>query len=131
LLARRLKRADQAIEAVVDQAEIELAHLSSAGMIVIDAAAYVGLPAEIGLRLLGRALDRLGHEGPVELGKLETLQAELDAARNAGNGRFRRSLAGAIVTLAGGLITVEGAPRRRGKALTTRQSDNAKPTKAR
>ena len=26
----------------------------------------------------------------------------LDAAQNAGNGRFRRSLAGAIVTLGGG-----------------------------
>jgi tRNA(Ile)-lysidine synthase len=125
LLAQRLKRADQAIEAVVERAEIELTQLSRDGMLHIDAAAYGGLPTEIGLRLLGRVLSRLGHEGPVELGKLEVLKIALDAAQKTAGGRFRRSLAGAIVTLADGLITIEGAPPRRGKALTTRRSGKA------
>src|SRR5664280_368081 len=136
LLARRLKRADIAIEAAVDRAAAELT-LSPAmpGAIAFDAAGYARLPAEIALRLIGRALARAGDEGPVELAKLETLKAALDAAQNAGqkggNARFRRSLAGAIVTLAGRQITVERAPPRRGKALTTGRRGNAKPAKSR
>jgi tRNA(Ile)-lysidine synthase len=132
LLARRLKRADLAIEAAVNRAAAELT-LSSArpGAIAFDAAGYARLPAEIALRLIGRALARVGDEGPVELAKLEALKAALDAAQNAGNARFRRSLAGAIVTLAERQITVERAPPRRGKPLTTDGRGNAKPTKSR
>ena len=132
LLARRLKRADTAIEAAVDRAEAELALTPSAsGSIAFDAAGYARLPAEIALRLIGRALARAGNEGPVELAKLEALKAALDAAQNAGNARFRRSLAGAMVTLTGRQIAVERAPPRRGKALTTRRRGNAQPTKSR
>jgi tRNA(Ile)-lysidine synthase len=132
LLALRLKRADRAIEAVVDRAVAELSRLSPAGdAIAIDAAAYSGLPAEIALRLLGRAVDRVGDAGPVELAKLEALKTALDAAQIHGKGRFRRSLAGAIVTLAGARLTVERAPPRRGRALTTRRLGNAKPSKLR
>ena len=132
LLARRLKRADLAIEAAVNRTAAELT-LSSArpGAIAFDAAGYARLPAEIALRLIGRALARVGDEGPVELAKLEALKAALDAAQNAGNARFRRSLAGATVTLAELQITVERAPPRRGKPLTTGGRGNAKPTKSR
>jgi tRNA(Ile)-lysidine synthase len=136
LLARRLKRADMAIEAAVERAEAELT-LSPAtpGAIAFDAAGYARLPAEIALRLIGRAVARAGDEGPVELAKLEALKAALDAAQNAGqkaaNARFRRSLAGAIVTLAGAQIAVERAPPRRGSPLTTGGRGNAKPTKSR
>lgn len=136
LLARRLKRADMAIEAVVDRAEAELASPpSTPGAVVFNAVGYATLPAEIALRLIGRAVARAGDEGPVELAKLETLKAALDAAQNAGqkggNARFRRSLAGAIVTIAGRQITVERAPPRRRKALTTGRRGNAKPAKSR
>ena len=132
LLARRLKRADQAIEAVVDRAVAELARLSpGSNAVAIDAAAYSGLPAEIALRLIGRVVDRIGNEGPAELAKLEALKTGLDAAQMAGKGRFRRSLAGAIVTLAGDRLTVERAPPRRGRALTTHRLGNAKPIKTR
>ena len=76
LLARRLKRADRAIEAAVDRAEAELSRPPSPpGAITFDAAGYSGLPAEIALRLIGRAIVRAGNEGPVELGKLEALMA--------------------------------------------------------
>ena len=132
LLARQLKRADMAIEAAVDRAEAELASPPSApGAVAFEAAGYARLPAEIALRLIGRAVARAGDEGPVELAKLEALKAALDTAQKAGNARFRRSLAGAIVTLAGLEITVERAPPRRGKALTTGRRGNAKPAKSR
>ena len=38
------------------------------------------MPEEIRLRLLLRAIDRFGHEGPAELGKVEALLAALDQA---------------------------------------------------
>ena len=37
----------------------------------IDIDAFLTLPNEIRLRLLQRAIDRVGHEGPAELGKVE------------------------------------------------------------
>jgi tRNA(Ile)-lysidine synthase len=132
LLARRLKRADTAIEAAVDRAEAELAHpLSMPGAVAFEVAGVARLPAEIALRLLGRAVARAGDEGPVELAKLEALAAALEAAQKAGNTRFRRSLAGAIVTRTERQITVERAPPRRGKPLTTAGRGEAKPAKTR
>ena len=131
-ILKRLKRADAAIEAAVDRAVAELAvDSASPAVITFDALGYARLPAEIALRLIGRAVGKLGCEGPVELGKLEALMtallAALDAAQKAGQKtghkpgkvRFRRSLAGALVTLAGGKIAVEKAPPRRAKPLTT------------
>ncbi len=78
---------------------------------------YADLPAEISLRLLGRAVARAGNEGPVELGKLEALHEALTAAMAEGrNARFRRTLAGAMVTLSGTKLIVERAPARRNGA---------------
>src|SRR6476469_5992098 len=71
LLARRLRRAEVAIEAAVDAA---MAALSQApwpqrGPILFDAEHFNRLPAEVALRLLGRAIARAGDEGPIQLGK--------------------------------------------------------------
>lgn len=113
LLASRIKRADAAIEAAVDRAAVEVSADSvEPGRITFEAPDYGRLPAEIALRLLGRAVAELGCEGPVELGKLEALKAALDGAQKAGNARFRRTLAGAVVTLTADTITVEQAPPR-------------------
>ena len=132
LLARRLKRADMAIEAVVDRAMDFLAvDEPTPQAMAFEAGGFVILPAEITLRLLGRAITKVGDEGPVELAKLEALKVALDAAVKAGKGRFRRSLAGALVTLTGGKIAVERAPPRRGGRLTNRGPGNAKRTKSR
>jgi tRNA(Ile)-lysidine synthase len=118
LLARRLRRADEAIEAAADRAMEETAVLPFGRTFIhFDAARYFVLPAEIALRLLARGIVVVGDEASVQLGKLEALKAALDSARKASNSRFRRSLAGALVTLEGGKITVERAPPRRGKAL--------------
>jgi tRNA(Ile)-lysidine synthase len=110
--ARRMARADQAIERAVDDAQARLSRMSAAGSIVFDPA-FAELPPEISLRLLGRAVAQLGNEGPVELGKLEALASAL--AQKGRSARFRRTLAGALVTLAGE-ITVERAPPRRSGA---------------
>ena len=90
-LASRLARANAAIEILADGAARYLAlkdretmsSLSSAAGLrnaTFDAAAFAALPEEIRLRLLLRAIDRLGHEGPAELGKVEALLAVLDSA---------------------------------------------------
>jgi tRNA(Ile)-lysidine synthase len=122
-LASRLARANAAVEILADGAERYLALKGSAlrpgGF---DAAAFASLPEEIRLRLLQRAIDRAGHEGPVELGKLETLLATLDRAtaegasrrgQGAGQIRLKQTLAGALVSLARDRIRVEPAPIRR------------------
>ena len=132
LLAARLRRVDRAIEAAVDRAEAELALPPAVpGAIAFDAKIYAQLPAEIGLRLIGRVVAKAGDEGPVELGKLEALKAAFDAAQsagqNAGKVHFRRSLAGALVTFAGRQIVVERAPPRRGIPLTKHGRGKAKP----
>jgi len=130
-LARRLKRAESAIEAAVDRAADEFL-VDSPSSVAIERRRFADLPAEIALRLLARALTRAGDEGPVELGKLEALKNALDDAQNADNGRFRRTLAGAVVTLTDRQLIVEKAPpRRRRKVLTTRRAARASRAKTR
>jgi tRNA(Ile)-lysidine synthase len=121
-LAHRLRRADVAIEKAVERAVTELfVELSGAYAIAIESRRFADLPAEVALRLLGRAVARVGDEGPVELGKLEALKTALDEAQKSPKNRFRRTLAGAIVTLKDPQILVERAPPRRRKALTKRR----------
>ena len=124
-LARRLRRAEAAVEAAVDRAIVMAVELPTPGSVAVEARRFADLPAEIALRLLGRLVAHAGDEGPVELGKLEALKSALDAAQNTGDGRFRRTLAGALVTLAGRQIIVERAPPRRRKLLTKRGADRA------
>ena len=131
LLARRLKRADSALEAYADRAMAVLTEKApESGPIVFPVQKFSRLPAEVALRVIGRAVAKLGDEGPVELGKLEALHAALAVAQSSMDS-FRRTLAGAVVTLAGGQISVEKAPPRRRKALTTRQAGRAKRQDAR
>ena len=67
------------------------------------------------MRLLGRAVACAGNEGPVELAKLEALLAAF-TVKMPGRGRFRRTLAGAMVTLTPEMLTIERAPARRRNA---------------
>lgn len=130
-LARRLRRADTAIEAAVDRAAALVIDLPRPHTVALEARRFSELPAEIALRLLGRLVAQMGDEGPVELGKLEALKLALDAVQNAGHGHFRRSLAGAVVTLAGRQIIVERAPPRRRNLLTKRRPEPARRAKKR
>jgi len=112
LLARRAARAEAAIEAAVAEALPRTSVRSDESLIEYDARALFALPGEIALRLIGHAVNRLGHEGPAELGKLETLHAALLDAR-CGNLPLRRTLAGALVELSEARLKVEPAPLRR------------------
>jgi tRNA(Ile)-lysidine synthase len=143
-LASRLARANAAVEVLVDGAERYLAlrdrEASCSGFggkgfeaqtvkakafdaKAFDAKAFAAMPEEIRLRLLLRAINRFGHEGPAELGKVEGLLAALDrtVAENAGGRppklkqRLKQTLAGAVVSLIDDRIRVEPAPRRRGR----------------
>jgi tRNA(Ile)-lysidine synthase len=127
-----LRRADAALESAVDKAMAELVWQGTTpGSVTMEAAGLARLPSEVALRLIGRAVARAGDEGPVELAKLESLKSALDAVLGAKNAQLRRSLAGAIVTLSGGRVTVERAPARRRKALTTGRRRRANPAKTR
>jgi tRNA(Ile)-lysidine synthase len=144
LLARRLRRADEALRRSVTEAQsrISLTPWGEGTRIVLDREGFRRLPGEIAIRLLGNAIGQVGCEGPVELGKLENLFDSLYSGPEA----VRRSLAGAIVTQ--GSVTqgsrelvIERAPPRRrtaGKrpagrisALTTRKTDPAGPNRTR
>jgi tRNA(Ile)-lysidine synthase len=114
LLARRLRRGEAALEACVDAAAaLALKGWHGGRTIEFEARDFARLPAEIRLRLLARAAAAQGGEGAIELGKLEALGAALDAALHASAPvRFRRTLAGAMVTLTPRLLIVERAPPR-------------------
>jgi tRNA(Ile)-lysidine synthase len=123
-LASRLARANAAIEILADGAARYLALRDqamgsprAAASTSFEAEAFARLPEEIRLRLLLRAIDRVGHEGPAELGKTEALLAGLDralrmAAKNR-QPRLKQTLAGAIINLSGGRVVVAAAPPRR------------------
>jgi tRNA(Ile)-lysidine synthase len=131
-LAARLARANAAVEVLVDGAERFLALKDRSGQAKssseeaqgpdYDAATFAAMPEEIRLRLLMRAINRVGHEGPAELGKVEALSAELDrhVAEKGGRGRqkpaqirLKQTLAGALVSLDKGRIRIAAAPPRR------------------
>jgi tRNA(Ile)-lysidine synthase len=122
-LARRLARAEAALAAATATAFDELsAEAAKAGEITFERDGFAALSPEIALRLLGRAVDQVGDEGPVELGKLEVLADALAATCRDPKARFRRSLAGALVSLGPRAIMIERAPPRRSRALTKRRA---------
>ena len=132
-----LKRTERSRNLILDAAGEAFRELGFANTSMEEIATRAGLTRktvynlfsskeEIALRLLGRAIAHAGDEGPVELGKLEALQAALSAS-----GPIRRTLAGALVTRRANVLTVERAPPRRGasarriSALTKGQTDPA------
>ena len=128
-LAARLARANAAIEVLADGAARYLALRDrKAGLppappggkspnTTFEAAAFAALPEEIRLRLLLRAIDRFGHEGPAELGKVEALLAVFDGVMRTDSEkrqvRLKQTLAGAVISLSGGRIVIGPAPPRR------------------
>jgi tRNA(Ile)-lysidine synthase len=131
-LAQRLARANGAIEILVDGAERYLALRDAQGARLkgqtvssaetfkgrtFDAKAFAAMPDEIRLRLLRRAIDRFGHEGPAELGKVEALLSVLDQALPKPQGkrrqRLKQTLAGALVSLIDDRLSIGPAPPRR------------------
>ncbi|MFL9826765.1 tRNA lysidine(34) synthetase TilS [Rhodoplanes sp. SY1] len=144
--AERMRRADAALEAATDRLARDLgigrgtADPPPGGAVRLDALAWAKAPEELRIRLLGRLVAAAAAEGPVELGKLESVAAALAAAlaasaaspvRDGGSGtaapaaRFRRTLAGAMVTLSRSQLTVEPAPARRAARNAARRPRDA------
>jgi tRNA(Ile)-lysidine synthase len=111
-LAGRLRRANAAIEIVVDAAARQLL-ATAEGPVTMARERFFELPEEIALRLVGRAIAQIGDEGPVELAKLERMMEALVAAAASARMHFRRTLAGAMITLSRDRIAIERAPARR------------------
>ena len=115
--AARLARADRALEAATAEAFARLSRRcpEQSRRILLDVHAFAELPAEIALRVLGRAIAEHAVEGPVELAKLEALLAAVLAAGvdEASGLRLRRTLAGAMISVQRHRVIVEAAPPRR------------------
>jgi tRNA(Ile)-lysidine synthase len=113
-LGSRMRRAEAAVEFAVGAARTALAPKPwrRHAPIVFAARAFSDLPHEVGLRLLGRAIAHVGDEGPVELGKLELVYDSLRTTPPL----TRRTLAGALISLRDGKLTIERAPPRRAAA---------------
>ncbi len=114
-LAARMRRAEATIEFAVTAAREALAPgpWPERGPVVFSTAQFANLPAEVALRLLGRAIAATGDEGPVELAKLESLYDSLSQAQSG----LRRTLAGALISLDSARLTIGRAPARRKAAF--------------
>lgn len=109
VLARRLRRAEAALEAAADAALPALAAPQG-----YAAAEFFALPEEIRLRLLRRALAAAGASAP-RLDRLEALEARLAEAHSRG-AALRATLAGALVDLDAARLAIRPAPPRRAPA---------------
>lgn len=114
-LASRLARANAALEIMTNGAERYLASIDAGPG--LDLAAFAALSDEIRVRLLQRAINRAGHEGPAELGKVEALVQAMDQAaakEKPGSGRVRlkQTLAGAVISIQNSRIHISPAPPR-------------------
>lgn len=109
-LAQRMARADDALAAVAEEGAYVLRRAAAGGG--FDAAGFFLYPEEIALRVLRGAIDAAGTEGPAELAKVEDLFAALKLAYDARRD-LKRTLAGALVTLAGQSLNVAAAPARK------------------
>jgi tRNA(Ile)-lysidine synthase len=114
-LASRVSRVESTLHQVLNSALLKFAPgpWPANGPIALEADEFNDLPEEVALRMLERIINWVGNEGPAELGKLETLFEALAVAMATHPRRFRRTLAGAVVTLAKERITIELAPARR------------------
>jgi len=119
-LAQRVARYDETLLRTVNAAQRALwpEPWLAAAPVSVDAEAFLDLPAEIGLRLLDRMIAHAANEGMPDLAQLEALYGDLrrsGASIQSGTRppRMRRTLAGALITLARDSLTVECAPPRR------------------
>lgn len=133
--ARRMKRADDALQLYATEAQTRLCTRGHQGDIRIAREAFAALPDEIALRLLANMIAALTPAGSVadtpriELGKLEALHAVLMRAVRQGDGRgpksfVRQTLAGASIALNAREIVASLAPQRRAPKSAAHRSRN-------
>ena len=111
LIAKRLGRANAALNRLADEAAFALRAGSEAGR-AFEARGFFLMPEELSIRMLRNAVDAEGIEGPSELAKVEALYDALMRAHLGGE-ELRRTLAGALVSLTETALVVAAAPRRK------------------
>lgn len=100
--ARRLARADAAIDAMVEALAARALAADAYGVLSLDVDAFAGAPEEVRLRLLARML---GWAGGGDYGpRLDRLERAAAAVLDGRDARF--TLAGALVTLRGGRLVI-------------------------
>ncbi len=126
LLARRVQRVEDTIFQVLAHANTRVVigdPLDDGPVTLLHTDVFSDLPHEIAIRVLGWTIRRAGG-GQVELGKLEAFHEAMHESLDTYAGpadvepklkfaKFRRTLAGALVTVARDKITVEPAPPRK------------------
>jgi tRNA(Ile)-lysidine synthase len=113
--AERAARDEAALAAAAARAFEDALRQAEPGRLSLDGASVAALPEALALRVIDRALDRAGGEGPRRLERLErlVLDALLPALR-AGR-PLRRTLRGLLIEARGNrALTIRRAPRRRG-----------------
>ena len=114
-LAERMRDADEAIETQAGQAFAEIAQ-DGADQIVIERARFIALPRAVAVRVLQRALARVGgSRKPHALASVEALAERLQ--REA----FSTTLHGCVVRSAGVAIRIEKEPGRAAAAQRRRK----------
>ena len=126
-LAGRVRRSEAAHEAVVGWAARRLGLGTDTRRVTLSSVEWSEFPVEIALRLLGRAIGTIGTEGPVEFGKLEAMSDALRVALAGGAPRFRRTLAGAMVSLHRNCIVIDQAPARRSRPRHAEEPRKSRP----
>lgn len=118
-LARRLRGADEALEATAAAAFRRLGRTLPDGTVAIEGRALAAEPDEIALRVLALAL-RHGNASPIRLERLEACFAAVSAAMSA-RAALRRTLAGRQITVAkdGEIWIAPEPPRHRGRPPVT------------
>ncbi len=112
LLGRRIEKAETALAAVsYDAIQKIAARWPPDGRVSLSAGGFLELPEAIAMHVLYLAIASIGHDEPIQLGKLEELVAALRTADRSR--RLRRTLAGDMVTLDGDTLSIERAPARR------------------
>jgi tRNA(Ile)-lysidine synthase len=120
LSARRLARASQAVELMVDEIAGRCAVCHDGGFVSIDLSALMKAPQEVGVRLLERTLAACG--GQAEPARLSQVEELFQTAQTLERGSDRDALTGdgkQTVTLSGCIIEA-GAPWKRQGGLEMR-----------
>jgi tRNA(Ile)-lysidine synthase len=111
VLARRMGRMTDAIERVAAAAWPEVARQEKSRT-VLDGTILMGLPEEIALRILIRAVGGHADQAPDRLAKSEALLSAVREALTEGR-TLGRTLAGAKISVRGGEVEIAPAPPRK------------------
>lgn len=117
-LSARAARAEEALAWSAARAALELSAERGPGLFRAEAAALRALPRELLLRLLTTEIARIGGGEP-RLERLERAGERLAEAL-AADGRFKTTLGGACLTLAGGALAITPEPPRRRAEIARR-----------